>query len=115
MAPSSFLLNSIFSVLVLARACSSAGIEWGACQDGEFNTTLTVRCGTLRVPLDYTGQNSNKSVNLELVKVLAPTQPSIGSIQLNFGGPGAPTRPYVVALGPTLQMCVPIYSRSVSR
>jgi hypothetical protein len=33
-------------------------------------------------------------------------QPSRGSIQLNFGGPGVPTRETAVAIGPLLQMYV---------
>jgi hypothetical protein len=106
MAPSPSLLT-LFSLLFAAQACSSAKIEWGPCQDGEFNTTLTVQCGTLSVPLDYTGGISNESISLELVKLLAPAQPSQGSIQLNFGGPGVPTRDYVVAIGPILQMYEP--------
>jgi pimeloyl-ACP methyl ester carboxylesterase len=104
MAPSRSLLT-VFSLLFVAQACSSAKIEWGPCQDGEFNTTLTVvQCGTLSVPLDYTSKVSNESIELELVKVLAPVQPSRGSIQINFGGPGVPTRDYVVAVGPILQI-----------
>ncbi|KAK0633897.1 TAP-like protein-domain-containing protein [Immersiella caudata] len=97
-------LISIFSLFFVAQACSSAKIEWGPCKDGEFNTTLTVQCGTLNVPLDYTSQVSNESLDLEVVKLLAPVQPSQGSIQLNFGGPGVPTRELVVAVGPILQI-----------
>jgi len=106
MAPPSFLWVLAITLLALIQACSSAKIEWGPCKDGEFNSTLVIQCGTLRVPLDYSDQSSNKSLELELVKVLAAVQPSRGSIQINFGGPGVPTRETAVAAGPLLQLCV---------
>jgi hypothetical protein len=91
------------AALVQAAACS--GIQWGPCPEGEFNTTVAVQCGTLRVPLDYTQpDDSSKTLDLELVKIPATVQPSRGSIQLNFGGPGQPTRQDAVALGPLLQV-----------
>src|SRR4051812_10178012 len=104
MAPSLSLIRISFLLLVARASCSlPAKVEWGHCQEGEFNTTLTVQCGSLSVPLDYAAKASNRSINLELVKLLAPVQPSKGSIQINFGGPGVPTREDLVALGPVLQ------------
>ncbi|KAK0751279.1 TAP-like protein-domain-containing protein [Schizothecium vesticola] len=88
----------------LAPAAACSGIQWRACPEGEFNTTVAVQCGTLRVPLDYTQPDSSKTLDLELVKIPAAVQPSRGSIQLNFGGPGQPTRQDAVALGPLLQV-----------
>jgi len=98
--------------LLLLSICTPAlvagvKIQWGACQSGEFNTTLTVQCGTLQVPLDYSQLNSTKTLDLGIVKVLASVQPPKGSIQLNFGGPGLPARGELVNAGGVLQECVP--------
>lgn len=94
------------SLLALAHArpsTSNPKIQWGPCEDGEFNTTLELQCGTLRVPLDYTQPNSNQHLDLQIVKIPAPVQPSMGGIQINFGGPGAETRQSAVAAAPLLQ------------
>lgn len=102
-------MHTILSGLCLAAlapAVACSGIKWGPCPEGEFNTTVAVQCGTLRVPLDYTQPDSSTTLDLELVKIPAAVQPSRGSIQLNFGGPGSPTRHDAVALGPLLQVQV---------
>ncbi|KAK4444342.1 alpha/beta hydrolase fold-domain-containing protein [Podospora aff. communis PSN243] len=90
-------------ILASARVAPRSTIQWGPCEEGEFNTTLTVQCGTLAVPLDYTNPDS-KTFDLELLKIAAPIQPSRGSIQLNFGGPGTPARGGAVATAPLLQV-----------
>ncbi|KAK3292371.1 uncharacterized protein B0H64DRAFT_445310 [Chaetomium fimeti] len=76
-------------------ACTRPKIDWVPCPADEFDTKLEVHCGNLTVPLDYTGTAESakgSTIDLQLVKVLAPTQPSRGSIQMNFGGPGSPAR-----------------------
>ncbi|KAK3360706.1 Alpha/Beta hydrolase protein [Lasiosphaeria hispida] len=95
--------QSTTSLLLLARLASCSNIQWSRCKEGEFNTTLSLQCGTLPVPLDYTQPNSSMTFNLEIIRIPAPVQPSRGSIQLNFGGPGSPARGDAVALGPLLQ------------
>ncbi|KAK3384095.1 TAP-like protein-domain-containing protein [Lasiosphaeria ovina] len=91
------------AVADLAQAASSK-IHWGPCDLGEFNTTLSLQCATLRVPLDYSHPNSSSKIDLKVVKIPAAVQPSRGSIQLNFGGPGLPSRQAAVNIGPLLQM-----------
>lgn len=105
------LLSLSLTSLALTSIAASATpkIDWSPCLAGEFNTTLELQCGNLTVPLDYTGtaeSAKNKTVDLQLVKILAPTQPSRGGIQLNFGGPGSPTRHGTVLYGPLLQAYV---------
>ncbi|KAK9792926.1 putative TAP-like protein-domain-containing protein [Seiridium cardinale] len=68
-----------------AQNSTSGAINWGPCA---FNSTVTVLCGSLEVPLDYTDSSSNETVSLDLVKVPAAATPSKGSILFNFGGPG---------------------------
>lgn len=82
---------------------SLAKVNWTACNADEFNTTSAIQCSAIRVPLDYTDPELSKTIALELVKIPALVQPSRGSIQLNFGGPGVPTRAAAVAIGPLLQ------------
>lgn len=59
-------------------------IQWGECA---FNTTMPMECAGLEVPLDYTDAEG-KTLNLTLSKVAAVNEPFLGSILLNFGGPG---------------------------
>ncbi|KAM0814410.1 putative TAP-like protein-domain-containing protein [Seiridium cardinale] len=68
-----------------AQNSTSGAINWGPCA---FNSTVTVLCGSLEAPLDYTDSSSNETVSLDLVKVPAAATPSKGSILFNFGGPG---------------------------
>ena len=66
-------------------------IKWGPCED-IANGSVPVVCAEYHVPLDYTNPSSNETLRLQLVKAPAPQQPSLGTIQLNFGGPGSPGR-----------------------
>lgn len=98
-----------FALAGLAAAATTPKVDWAPCPAGEFNTTLRLQCGTLTVPLDYTGTAESardKTIYLQLVKVLAPTQPSRGGIQMNFGGPGSPARGGTVLYGELLQAYV---------
>lgn len=100
----SLYLASLASAGLVASA-ETPKVNWAPCPAGEFNTTLDLQCGNLTVPLDYTGTAESakgKTVNLQLVKVLAPTQPSRGGIQMNFGGPGSPARGGTVLYGELL-------------
>jgi hypothetical protein len=94
-------LLTLLSVSSLVNEASAA-IQWGTCGDGEFNTTLTVECGSVKVPLDYSVSNST-TFDLEIVKIPALIQPSKGSILHNFGGPGLECRRTLVLVGSILQ------------
>jgi len=75
-------------------------LQWTKCQD--VDETLPVDCSSLSVPLDYTDKASDKKLNLQLLRVLAPVQPSKGSILTNFGGPGLEARNTLAILSPSL-------------
>jgi len=74
---------------------TSARLTFAPCpQLNELITTVnqvpslpTFDCGTLAVPLDYT-DNSSTTLDLAVFRVNATQQPSIGSVLMNFGGPG---------------------------
>jgi len=81
----SLLLIFLSSVPLLAsaRAVPRSTIEWGPCSElYSYIAKIPIECGTLAVPLDYT-QPDGKTVNLQLLKFLAPKQPSRGTIQLS--------------------------------
>ncbi len=83
------------------NARDSCIIKWEKC---DIPAILPVECGTLAVPLDYTDPDSEKTLNLSLVKVPAQKTPSKGSILFNFGGPGYEAILTLAAQGERLQM-----------
>lgn len=80
-----------------------ATIEWKACELG-LKEAVPFLCGSLTVPLDYTNESNDATIDLDLQKVEALTQPSKGSILLNFGGPGSSGKPDLAYFAPILQM-----------
>ncbi|RYP62594.1 hypothetical protein DL771_009673 [Monosporascus sp. 5C6A] len=101
-----FFRNSFLLVplaVTQGSKCMASEIRWGPCDDIQTDNTTAIECGDLRVPLDYTNPTSNETLRLQLVRVPAAVQPSQGSIQFNFGGPGATARQSLVDLAPILQ------------
>ncbi|KFY27607.1 hypothetical protein V493_03395 [Pseudogymnoascus sp. VKM F-4281 (FW-2241)] len=94
----SLLLLSSLACLSAAVPLHPRNVKWAPCGDISLNTTYTYECGTLNVPLDY-GSRSNRTINLDLVRVPAAQQPSKGSVFFNFGGPGFPSRHTLVGSG----------------
>lgn len=96
------LLNIAFAGAALAtRDDNRPIVQWGACPEAApyLNGTAPIECGNLRVPLDYTQPNSTQLWDIPLLRVKAPQQPPKGTIQVNFGGPGMPVVPGLVAKG----------------
>jgi hypothetical protein len=71
-----------------------AGINWQSCD--ELNELVTasngvegepVQCANIDVPLDYTLDDS-EPLQLDLFRVEATEEPVLGSVLINFGGPG---------------------------
>ncbi|TAQ86409.1 hypothetical protein B7494_g5254 [Chlorociboria aeruginascens] len=99
-------LRALFSLSLLAVGHAgpngTSNIKWGPCNATEVNSTIPIQCASVFVPLDYTDHASNATLKLELAKISATSQPVLGSILLNFGGPGEPGRSGLAALGSTL-------------
>lgn len=89
------------AVAAPATKKSNSGISWGLCNETQVNTTgaAPAQCGELAVPLDYTNNTSNETLDLQLVRIPATAQQCKGSIQFNFGGPGETARQSLVDLG----------------
>ncbi|KAL1836388.1 hypothetical protein VTJ49DRAFT_5226 [Mycothermus thermophilus] len=89
---------------VNCRSTSCKSITWGSCEGRGFDTwnNTDLVCGSLEVPLDYTSTSSNETLTLELARMPAKKQPARGSIQLNFGGPGGPSRETLAMAGDVL-------------
>lgn len=82
---------------------SEDAILWQPCPELNANITRlnmvqgsTFDCGSLNVPLDYTDLHGER-LDLALFKINATEPPSLGSVLINFGGPGA-TAPDNLAL-----------------
>ncbi|KAF4631629.1 hypothetical protein G7Y89_g6499 [Cudoniella acicularis] len=98
--------RTIFQFSLATAKSTSYGnpnIQWGNCNETEVSSTLPIQCGNLDVPLDYTEPTSNAKLTLQLAKVPALSQPSKGSILLNFGGPGETGRDSLGLLASLLQ------------
>jgi hypothetical protein len=95
------LAGSYAAAAQASPAASNGSINWFHCAQ---NQTIPVTCGTLTVPLDYTDPSSNRTVDLQLLKVNATKQPSKGSILFNPGGPGDGGRTALAGLGAELLM-----------
>jgi pimeloyl-ACP methyl ester carboxylesterase len=68
----------------------SQRLDWKSCQG-------TLRCATLKVPLDYT-RPAGRSIGVELLKVPAKAESArLGSMVVNPGGPGASGVDYAAA------------------
>ena len=105
-------LSSILTVLFLAAGCSTTSnstldtetidnsdtsssqlidpevspipvteITWTSCYQ-------VYECGDLEVPLDYANP-SGESINIGLIRISASVSRSLGTLLINFGGPGA--------------------------
>lgn len=48
---------------------------------------LSFECATLAVPLDYT-RNDSTTIDLQLFQIAATQEPVLGTVLINFGGPG---------------------------
>ncbi|MDJ0385521.1 alpha/beta hydrolase [Streptomyces sp. G-G2] len=63
-------------------------MRWGACTE-QPGAPAAMRCGTLTVPLDY-ADPAKGTVTIALAKIPANGRKRLGSLLLNFGGPGGP-------------------------
>ena len=111
--PSCFLGLVVYAAAApLASGLSPHGtrgygkIQWEPCGDLGVNGTTELECGSLAVPLDYTVPDSGETIDLEILRVPAPNQPSKGSVFFNFGGPGASGIAEMSLMGSALSMYV---------
>lgn len=74
-------------------------VEWKSCR---IAGSVPGDCGKLKVPLDYTDDECNKQLTLDIYRVPATNTPKKGSIFLNFGGPGANGVADLAAFAPNL-------------
>lgn len=79
---------------VLAQDGGQTGIQFQPCPELNANISALLGvggsifdCATLSVPLDYTDPDSGP-LDLRLFRVNATQEPVLGSVLINFGGPG---------------------------
>ena len=68
-------------------------IQWRSCHDldlgvDEDDLLFPIQCIKISVPLDYTNSSNTETIDLQLLRVSAAKQPSLGSVIINPGGPG---------------------------
>ncbi|WP_330331045.1 alpha/beta hydrolase [Streptomyces sp. NBC_00536] len=63
-------------------------IRWGDCPD-QPGAPAALRCGTLTVPLDH-ADPAKGTLSIAMAKIPANGRKRLGSLLLNFGGPGGP-------------------------
>ena len=87
---------------------SEDAVEWGPCPEDDpyaaayAASPVTLECGSVVVPLDWTAPDSNKTHVLSLVRAPALKQPAKGSIQTNPGGPGDSGKEFLAQSAGTL-------------
>jgi hypothetical protein len=103
-------LSSLASPAQLPR---SSGIQWSQCDTTLVETVIetgyhgTVNCANLAVPLDYTNKTSNATIQLNILHVPLPSgRTKLGTVQLNYGGPGIVGRAELAATITTFQAYV---------
>ena len=60
-------------------------------------------CANLSVPLDYSNEKDDRTIDLQLIKVKATKEPFKGSVLTNPGGPGGAGVDLVVLEGPAIR------------
>ncbi|PNS15684.1 hypothetical protein CAC42_4136 [Sphaceloma murrayae] len=74
-------------------------VVWSICPDFNQTATQSIECASLTVPLDYFDPTNNATLDLEIRRVPATKTPKLGSILVNYGGPGIDGRDTLPALG----------------
>lgn len=88
-----------------SKTFSNGTINWVPCPDAiSALATLPIECSSHGVPLDYTNKNSSETVDLPLLRLPATKKPTLGSIILNFGGPGLTATTTLAQAGSILNM-----------
>ncbi|MET9435463.1 alpha/beta hydrolase [Streptomyces sp. NPDC006551] len=75
--------------LTAARRAAAEGIRFGACPAAE-KLPASVRCGTVRVPLDYADPDGTRiGLTVSRIEASGPAAGRQGALVFNPGGPGA--------------------------
>ena len=93
------LQSLLLAVPLVSTTAPPHNIHWFSWKE---NGSLPLTCGTLIVPLDYSNQTSDETLQLDLVKVSSVTQPKKGNILFNPGGPGALGHGFITGVGGAL-------------
>lgn len=75
-------------------------MKWGPCEGLDNPDKLPVECTNLVVPLDYADDAGDEMLELDLIRYPAQVEPRLGTILLNFGGPGQDGLNGLITYGP---------------
>ena len=73
--------NESVDTLDITDEVPPASIVWESCYQN-------YECGLIEVPIDYEGPSLG-TIQIDLIRIPASTEPSLGPLLINFGGPGA--------------------------
>jgi hypothetical protein len=114
--PRHLALLSIFPLHAIASPTQfprSSGIQWSQCDTALVNIATkagyngTINCANITVPLDYTDKLSNATIQLNLLHAPIPSgRTKLGTVQLNYGGPGLVGRAELARTLPLYQVYV---------
>jgi len=74
--------DAVVSLDLARHPASSKHLHWADCGDG-------FECATLAVPWDWTETRDKEKIQLALIQLSARAHRKIGSLLVNYGGPGA--------------------------
>jgi hypothetical protein len=87
------LLAAVLAVVAVPAAAAppksqakGAKLSWRNCEDG-------FQCATLRVPRDWDTPGGRR-IGLSVIRLPATKRPVVGSLLINYGGPGASGSPH---------------------
>jgi hypothetical protein len=88
-----YLLGTVPGSQIDLHWPQSGSIAWNRCADVDFgfdedDLLHPIQCARLTVPLDYTNLESQKTTEVQVLRVPAAVTPSRGSVIINPGGPG---------------------------
>ena len=73
--------NESVEAFAFTNGVPPASIIWESCYQN-------YECGVIEAPIDYENPSS-EAIQIDLIRIPASTEPSLGSLLINFGGPGA--------------------------
>lgn len=87
--PALLCAAALASALPSTKRQDGGSVEWHECEFDFSNPyNVELECGTLTVPLDYNNDSIDATLDLNLVKIKATKDDSLGSMLYNPGGPG---------------------------
>ena len=97
--------NESVEALDITDEVPSASITWESCYQ-------IYECGVIEVPIDYEGPDLG-TIQIDLIRIRASVESPLGTLLINFGGPGASGTEIVSMYGSLWEFAFPNLMSSV--